>query len=64
MSNVLSYAGFAYVVAVILGVITAFVWKSTKSSVAVKVFQVIDCTMTATGFTVVFLWIANIIFGI
>lgn len=64
MSNVLSYAGFAYVVAVILGVITAFVWKSTKSSVAMKVFQVIDYTMTATGFTVVFLWIANIIFGI
>lgn len=64
MPNVLLFAIFASTVVFFLEIIAALVFMATNNSVAQKVFQALDYTMTVTGFVVVFLWAANIIFGI
>ena len=64
MRNVLLFAMFASMVVFLLETIVAFVLMITSNSVALKVFQALDYTMTVTGFVVVFLWVADIIFGI
>ena len=64
MPNILLFAIFASMVVCFLEIITAIVFMATNNSVALKIFRALDYTMTVAGFVVVFLWIANIIFGI
>lgn len=64
MPNVLLFAMFVSMVVFLFEAIAAFVLMVTSNSVALKVFQALDYTMSVAGFVVVFLWIANIIFGI
>lgn len=64
MPNILLFAIFASLVVCFLEIIAVLVFMVTNNSVAQKVFQALDYTMTVAGFVVVFLWIADIIFGI
>lgn len=64
MASVLLFAIFASLVVCLLEIIAALVFMATNNSVALKVFQALDYTMTVAGFVVVFLWIVNIILGI
>lgn len=64
MASVLLFAILASTVVFFLEIIAAFVFMATNNSVAQKVFQALDYTMTVAGLVVVFLWIADIIFGI
>lgn len=64
MPNILLFTVFASLVVCFFEIIAVFVLMATNNSVALKVFQALDCTMTVAGFVVVFLWISNIIFGI
>ena len=64
MPNILLFTMFASMVVFILETIASLVFMATNNSVALKVFQALDYTMTVAGFVVVFLWIADIIFGI
>lgn len=64
MPSVLLFAILASTVVFVVEIIAAFVFMATNNSVAQKVFQALDYTMTVAGFVVVFLWIANIILGI
>lgn len=64
MASVLLFTVFASLVVCLLEIIASLVFMATNNSVALKVFQALDYTMTVAGFVVVFLWIANIILGI
>lgn len=64
MPNVLLFAILASTVVFFLEIIAAFVFMISDNSVALKVFQALDYTMTVAGLVVVFLWIADIILGI
>ena len=64
MPNILLFAILASLVVFFLETIAALVFMATNNSVAQKVFQALDYTMTVAGFVVVLLWISNIIFGI
>ena len=64
MLNILLFAILASTVVFVLGIIAAFVFMIANNSVALKVFRALDYTMTVAGFTVVFLWIASLVFGI
>ena len=64
MASVLLFAILAATVVFVVEIIAAFVFMITGNSVAQKVFQALDYTMTVAGFVVVLLWIANIILGI
>ena len=64
MPNVLLFAILASTVVFVVEIIAAFVFMITDNSAALKVFQALGYTMTVAGFTVAFLWIASIIFGI
>lgn len=67
MSGVLLFVMFVSMVVFLFGAIADFVLMVTSNPVALKVFQALDYTMSVAGFVVVFfvfLWIANIIFGI
>ena len=64
MPNVLLFTVFASTVVFVVEIIAAFVFMIAGNSVAQKVFQALDYTMTVAGFVVVFLWISNIILGI
>lgn len=64
MPNVLLFAMFVSMVVFLFEAIAAFVLMVTSNSVALKVFQALDYTMSVAGFVVVLLWIANIILGI
>lgn len=64
MPNVLLFAILASTVVFFLEIIAALVFMATNNSVAQKVFQALDYTMTVAGLVVVFLWIADIILGI
>ena len=64
MPNVLLFTVFASTVVFVVEIIAAFVFMATNNSVALKVFQALDYAMTVAGLVVVFLWIADIIFGI
>ena len=55
---------FASLVVCLFEIIAALVFMATNNSVALKVFQALDYTMTVAGLVVMFLWIADIIFGI
>ena len=64
MASVLLFAILASTVVFVVEIIAALVFMATSNSVALKVFQALDYTMTVAGLVVVFLWIADIIFGI
>ena len=64
MASVLLFAILASTVVFVVEIIAAFVFMITDNSMALKVFRALDYAMTVAGFVVVFLWIANIIFGI
>ena len=64
MPNVLLFTVFASLVVCLFEIIAALVFMATNNSVALKVFQALDYTMTVAGLVVMFLWIADIIFGI
>lgn len=65
MSNILLVACLAFFVVLLLEAIAASILMvSGKIPVVLKVFRVMDYTTTVTGFVVVFLWIASLIFGI
>ena len=64
MPNVLLFTVFASTVVFVVEIIAAFVFMIAGNSVALKVFQALDYTMTVAGLVVVFLWIADIILGI
>lgn len=65
MSNVLWFACLAFFVVLLLETIAASILMVLgKIPVVLKVFRVMDYTTTVTGFVVVFLWIASLIFGI
>lgn len=64
MASVLLFAILASTVVFVVEIIAAFVFMIANNSVALKVFRALDYTMTVAGFTVAFLWIASIIFGI
>ena len=64
MLNVILFASFVFTVILLLEIITAIILAATNNLVVLKVFQGMDYTMTVAGFTVAFLWIASIIFGI
>lgn len=65
MSNILLVACLAFFVVLLLEAIAASILMVLgKIPVVLKVFRVMDYTTTVTGFVVVFLWIASLIFGI
>ena len=64
MPNVLLFTVFASLVVCFFEIIAALVFMVANNSVALKVFQALDYTMTVAGLVVVFLWIADIILGI
>ena len=64
MPNILLFTVFASLVVCLFEIIAALVFMATNNSVALKVFQALDYTMTVAGLVVMFLWIADIIFGI
>ena len=64
MASVLLFAILASTVVFVVEIIAAFVFMIAGNSVAQKVFQALDYTMTVAGLVVVFLWISNIILGI
>lgn len=65
MSSILWFACLAFFVVLLLETIAASILMvSGKIPMVLKIFRVMDYTTTVTGFVVVFLWIANLIFGI
>ena len=64
MANILLFTVFASLVVCFFEIIAALVFMATNNSVALKVFQALDYTMTVAGLVVMFLCIADIIFGI
>ena len=64
MPNILLFAILTSTVVCFLEIIAAFVFMIAGNSAALKVFRALDYTMTVAGLVVMFLWIADIIFGI
>ena len=64
MASVLLFAILASTVVFVVEIIAAFVFMIAGNSAALKVFRALDYTMTVAGLVVMFLWIADIIFGI
>ena len=64
MRNVILLVSYVFTLVLLLENIAAIILTATNNLVVLKVFQGMDYTMTVAGFTVAFLWIASIIFGI
>lgn len=65
MSDILWLACLAFFVVLLLETIAASILVvSGKIPAVLKIFRVMDYTTTVTGFVVVFLWIASLVFGI
>ena len=64
MRNVILLVSYVFTLVLLLAIIAAIILSATNNLVVLKVFQGMDYTMTVAGFTVAFLWIASIIFGI
>lgn len=65
MSSILWFACLAFFVVLLLEAIAASILMvAGKIHVVLKIFNVMGCTTTVTGFVVVSLWIASLIFGI
>lgn len=65
MSDILWFACLAFFVVLFLEAIAAYILMVLgKVPVVLKIFNVMGYTTTVTGFVVVSLWIAILIFGI